>query len=66
MIQYIILGYLIYEIIHLSQLPDVSAVKFKPPPDEQPSATPPSSASSPGPSPAPDTAKSETATAQSK
>uniref|UniRef100_A0A1I7TYC5 Anoctamin n=1 Tax=Caenorhabditis tropicalis TaxID=1561998 RepID=A0A1I7TYC5_9PELO len=37
MIQYIILGYLIFEILRLSQRPDVTAVKFAAPPPEQPS-----------------------------
>ncbi|UMM33450.1 hypothetical protein L5515_006927 [Caenorhabditis briggsae] len=66
MIQYIILGYLLYEILRLAQRPDVSAVKFSTPDDypsapvaqaQPPQATPPSSS--------PEAPKSEETTAKS-
>ncbi|EGT43534.1 hypothetical protein CAEBREN_21306 [Caenorhabditis brenneri] len=66
MIQYIILGYLIYEILRLAQRPDVTAVKFAPPPPEQ---SPPAVTATPGVPPAPamspEPPKSEESTAKS-
>ncbi|CCD69580.1 uncharacterized protein CELE_Y46H3D.1 [Caenorhabditis elegans] len=57
MLQYFVLGYLVFEIIRLAQLPDVCAVKFTPPPAKQ--ATPPAAV------PAPEAPKSEVSTAKS-
>ncbi|CAB3405559.1 unnamed protein product [Caenorhabditis bovis] len=39
MLQFIILGYLVFEILRLSQLPDVNNVKFVPPTTEAPKKT---------------------------
>ncbi|EFP00346.1 hypothetical protein CRE_18527 [Caenorhabditis remanei] len=69
MIQYIILGYLLYEILRLAQRPDVSAVKFAPPAPEQSTPSAPVASQAPPPPPAPimspEPMKSEESTAKS-